>query len=257
MQHLLLILERRDPVLERILGCLRRAVDDYDMIEEGEKVVVGVSGGKDSMLLFAALSRLAAFHPKHFSVTGLMLNMGFEQFDPSSVLDYCGMEGLDLRIVDTDISKIVFDIRKEPNPCSLCAKLRRGALHNEALKLGSTKIALGHHADDAIETFTMNLFFEGRIGCYSPVTYLDRKGVTVIRPLLYVTERDIRNAVRRLEIPVMGSGCPENGETGRQEIKDILSDLEKRYPGLRARMYGALQRSGIDGWQEFPKGRKV
>ena len=243
--------------MEKIVGAIRRAVDDYGMIGENEKVAVGVSGGKDSMVLFTALHRLSRFHPKKFTVTGIMLDLGTPGADPSEVAAYAQKEGLDLHIIKTSIHEVIFDIRKEANPCSLCAKMRRGALHDEAVNLGMRKIALGHHEDDAVETLMMNLFFEGRIGCYRPMTYLDRKDVTVIRPMLYVAEKDIRNAVKKLGIPIMHNPCPANGNTEREEMKNLLASLEKEYPGLKKRLYGALQRSEIDGWKEFPKGRKV
>lgn len=243
--------------MEKLLGGIRRAVDDYGMISNNETVAVGVSGGKDSMLLLAALNRLSRFHPANFTVKGIMLSLGTPGADPSEVLAFAKDEGIDLRVVDTQIHDIIFNVRKESNPCSLCAKMRRGALHDAALAENIRKIALGHHGDDAVETFVMNLFFEGRIGCYSPVTYLDRKDVTVIRPMIYLSERDIRNAVTRLGIPVMHNPCPADGHTERTGIKELVASLEKDYPGLKQRLYGALQRSEIDGWKEFPKGRKV
>ncbi len=243
--------------MEKLVGAIRRAVDDYGMIAKNERVAVGVSGGKDSMLLLTALNRLSRFHPQNFTVQGIMLSLGTPGADPSQVAAYAKEEGIDLKIVPTQIHDIIFNIRKESNPCSLCAKMRRGALHDAAIEEGIRKIALGHHGDDAVETFVMNLFFEGRIGCYRPVTYLDRKDVTVIRPMIYVSERDVKNAVNRLGIPVMHNPCPADGHTERTEIKDLISSLEKDYPGLKQRLYGALQRSEIDGWKEFPKGRKV
>lgn len=243
--------------MERIIGAVRRAIDDYDMIAGEETIAVGVSGGKDSMTLLTSLVKLSAFHPKKFHVVGIMLDMDFPKENIDSILEYASEIGADLRVVHTDIKKIVFDVRQESNPCSLCANLRRGALNNEALKLNISKIALGHHFDDVVETFLMNLLNEGRLGCFSPVTYLDRKQITVIRPMIYVKEKEIINAVKRNNIPVMKVTCLADGYTERTRTKELLVKLEKEYPNIKESIFGALQRRELDGWKLFPRGRKI
>ncbi|MBS5737581.1 MAG: tRNA 2-thiocytidine(32) synthetase TtcA [Clostridiales bacterium] len=242
--------------MNKILSPLRRAVEDYGMIESGDHIAVGVSGGKDSVTLLAALSCLQSFYPKKFRLTGIMLDLGIDGFDFSPVTEFAEKMGIDLIVKETNIYKVVFDIRKEENPCSLCALLRRGALNNVAVSIGANKIALGHHADDVIETFMMNLIHEGRIGCFSPVTYLSKKDVTVIRPLIYAREREIISCVKRNSLPVALNPCPADGETQRQAMKMLLCNLEKDYIGVKKRIFGALQRSGIDGWKPTIRGRK-
>ena len=181
---------------KRLLSHARRAVDDYNMIEDGDRIAVGISGGKDSLALLTALAGLRIFYPKKFEVIGISIDMGLEGMDFSPVADYCEKLGVEYRIVKTEISNIIFNVRKEPNPCSLCAKMRRGALNTAAVEAGCNKVALGHHFDDVVETFMLNLFFEGRIGTFSPVTYLSRMDITVIRPLIYMPEKDVRYFVR-------------------------------------------------------------
>lgn len=234
--------------MNKELSPIRKAIDDYNMIEEGDRIAVGVSGGKDSTMLMVALKRLSFFYPKKFTVIGITLDMGMEGMDFTPIKELAKAEGIEYIVKPTRIAEIVFDIRKESNPCSLCALLRRGSLHDEALKQGAKKVALGHHYDDVLETFMMNLIHEGRIGCFSPVTYLDRKDITVIRPLIYIEERDIRSCVKRNCIPVIQNPCKANGNTERQKMKEKLKDLEKAYKGVKYRMFGALQRADIDGW---------
>ena len=234
--------------MKRLLGHLRRCVEDFNMIDEGDKIVVGVSGGKDSLALLMGLHGLSRFYPKRFSVCGITLDMGFPGTDFTPVDEFCKKLGVEYKVIKTDIAQIVFDERKESNPCSLCAKMRRGALHDAAKSVGSNKIALGHHYDDVVETFFLSLFYEGRINCFSPATYLDRKDVTVIRPMLYVQEMDIIGLQKRFEMPVVRSKCPADGNTKRQYIKETIRNLEKENPGLKDRLFGAVARSGIDGW---------
>ena len=234
--------------MQKALSPIRRAVQDYDMINDGDKIAVGVSGGKDSVLLLVALKRLSMFYPKKFEVTGITLDSNTPGMDFSPIQRLCEKEQIPYIIKKTRIYDIVFNVRKEENPCSLCANLRRGALNNAALELGITKLALGHHNDDVLETFMMNLVHEGRIGCFSPVTYLDRKGVTLIRPMIYMTEGEVRACVNRNGLPVVQNPCPANGHTERQEMKNLLRSLEKDYKGVKERMFGAIQRADIDGW---------
>ena len=234
--------------MQRILSLVRRCVEDYNMIDAGDTVAVGVSGGKDSVLTLAALAKLRDFYPKKFDVAALTIDSGAPGMDFTPIANLCEELGVPYHLVPVPIYEIVFEYRKEKNPCSLCAKLRRGALGTEMNKLGLTKIALGHHFDDAVETMVMSLFLEGRIGCFQPVTYLDRSGVTQIRPLLYVQEREVRGAVRRLGLPVVENSCPANGETKREETKELLRQLEKQFPQLKKKIFGAIQRYPLYGW---------
>ena len=234
--------------MQHILGLVRRCVEDYHMIDPGETVAVGVSGGKDSLLTLAALAQLRRFYPVPFNVHAITLETGTPGMSFDAVADLCR----DLKVPYTRISvpvyQIVFEERKEKNPCSLCAKLRRGSLNTALKDLGISKIALGHHFDDAVETMLMNLLFEGRIGCFQPVTYLDRSGITQIRPLLYCHEDEVRRAVAKLDLPVVQNPCPANGSTRRQEVKELLIQLEQRYPNLRQKIFGAMQRYPLYGW---------
>jgi tRNA(Ile)-lysidine synthase TilS/MesJ len=231
-----------------LLSYARRAIDDYHMIEEGDKIAVGVSGGKDFLALLYALCRLRIFYPKKFSLLAVTLDLGFPGMDFSPVEELCGKLGVPYTCVHTEIGPIIFEHRKEKNPCSMCAKMRRGALNQAILDRGIRKIALGHHYDDAVETMLMNLFLEGRIGCFQPVTYLDRTDVTQIRPLLYVQEREVKNAVVRMKLPVVENPCPANGSTQREEMKNLIAHLEKDYPNLKKKIFGAIQRYPLYGW---------
>ena len=234
--------------VQHILGLVRRCVEDYNMIEAGETVAVGVSGGKDSLLTLTALARLRAFYPKPFRVEAITLETGMPGMDFSPVADYCAQLDVPYTRISVPVYDIVFNERKEKNPCSLCAKLRRGSLHTALTERGIHKIALGHHYDDAVETLLMNLLFEGRIGCFQPVTYLDRTDITQIRPLLYCQESDIRRMAAKLALPVVKNTCPMDGHSRRQEVKELLAELEQRYPDLRKKLFGAVQRYPLYGW---------
>ncbi len=236
--------------IQRILSFTRRAVDDYSMIEDGDKIGVGVSAGKDSLTLLLALAELRRFYPKKFSLVAITVDMGFEGVDFSPIAELCRKIDVPFVIVPTQISRIVFDVRKEKNPCGLCAKMRRGALHDECKRQGCNKLALGHHFDDVVETFMLNLFYEGRLGSFSPVTYLSRKDLTMIRPMIYAQEKDVRYFVNRHPLPVIESPCPADKNTERESMKQLLMSLERDNKGLRHRIFGALQRSGIDGYKE-------
>lgn len=239
--------------MNQILSYTRRCIEDYDMIQAGDRVAVGVSGGKDSLTLLVALSRLSAFYPKPFTVEAFTLDMGHvdggEGIDFSGVAALCRELGVPYTILPSEIHHVIFDIRKEKNPCSMCAKMRRGALHNALQERGITKIALGHHFDDAIETFFLSLFYEGRLSCFQPVTYLDRTNITQIRPLLYCGEWMIRRAAEREQLPVAFNPCPVDGSTKRQEIKELLASLTKQYPGLREKIFSAMQRLPLPAWE--------
>lgn len=234
---------------KHILSYTRRAVDDYGMIRPGDKIAVGVSAGKDSLTLLCALAWLRRFYPTPFELIAITVDMGFEGgTDFSPIARLCEQLDVPYKIVPSDIAKIIFDIRKEPNPCSLCAKLRRGALNNAAKAEGCTTVALGHHFDDAVETFMLNLFFEGRLGCFRPVTYLSRVDLRVIRPLLYAPEKEVRAFAKEEDLPVVPSSCPANENTERESMKQLLAQLERENKGLRYRIFGAMQRAELDGF---------
>ena len=234
--------------LNDFTGCVRRAVDDYGMINEGDRVAVGVSGGKDSMLLLAALRQLQSYYPKRFELGAITIELGFEGMDFTPVKRFCEERGIEYTCVKTDIKEVVFDVRQEDNPCSLCAEMRRGALNNTIRERGMNKLALGHHFDDAVETFMMSLLFEGRLSCFQPVTYLDRSGVTQIRPLIYTGEQRIANLAWLLELPIVENPCPQDKGSKRYEIKQLLKTLGKDYPDMRSKIFGAMQRLPLDGW---------
>ena len=233
--------------MDKILSYVRRCVEDYDMIQTGDRVAVGVSGGKDSLVLLTALARLREFYPKRFTVEALTLDMG-TGMDFAPVVDYCVKIGVPYTVIPTEIAHVVFDVRKEKNPCSMCAKMRRGALHNAMKERGLHKIALGHHFDDAVETFFLSLFYEGRLSCFQPVTWLDRTEITQIRPLLYCGEGHIRNVAEREGLPVLFNPCPADGYTKRQEVKELIRELSERWPDLKSRVFGAMQRLPLPEW---------
>ena len=234
--------------MQHILGLVRRCVEDYHMIEPGDRIAVGVSGGKDSLLTLVSLARLQKFYPIPFTVEAITMEMGMPGMDFSGVAALCEKLEVPYTRIQVPVYQIIFEERKEKNPCSLCAKLRRGSLNTALTDLGIRKIALGHHYDDAIETLLMNLLFEGRIGCFQPVTYLDRTGITQIRPLLYCREEEIRWVARRLELPVVENPCPANGHSRRQEVKELIAGLEGRYPDIKQKLFGSLQRYPLYGW---------
>lgn len=234
--------------MQAVMSRLRKAIDDYNMIKDGEKVAVAFSGGKDSALLLSALKSLSRFHPANFEVCAVFADLGFGNIDIEGLKRFCDNVGVELNIHKTEIAKIIFEYRKESNPCSLCAKMRRGVIHDAAREMGATAVALGHHMDDAAETVIMNLMFESRLGCFQPVTYMSRKDINVIRPMIYLNEREIKGAVTRLGIPVMKNPCPADGVTKREKAKEIIKVLSEQNPDIKQSIFGALQRSGIDGW---------
>ena len=234
--------------MRRLLSFVRRAVDDYGMIEEGDRIAVGVSGGKDSLALLSALAEMRRFYPKKYEVVAITVDMGFEGMDFSEVAEFARRLHVKYRVEKTDIAKIIFDVRKESNPCSLCAKMRRGSLHAAAQAEGCNKVALGHHYDDAVETFMMNLFFEGRLGCFSPMSYLSNRKITLIRPMLYATEKDVQYFARRQRLPIVTSLCPEDHATERENMKNLLTELERDNKGIKHRIFGAMCKAGIDGF---------
>ena len=235
--------------MQKLLGLLRRCADDYHMIEAGDNIAVGISGGKDSLALLVLLANLRKFYPKPFTLQAITIDMGLSGMDFTPVQKLCESLEVPYTRVETQIGPVVFEQRKEKNPCSMCAKMRRGILNETLLKLGSTKLALGHHYDDAVETFLMSLHYEGRISCFQPVTLMDRAGVTQIRPMLYISEESIARFAMRQGLPVVENTCPADKNTKREEIKQLLESLAKTYPDLRAKVFGAMQRQPLPGWK--------
>ncbi|NLC73485.1 MAG: tRNA 2-thiocytidine biosynthesis protein TtcA [Ruminococcaceae bacterium] len=235
-------------LLNKFTGYIRRCVDDYEMLKEGDRVAVGISGGKDSMAMLAALINLQRFHPSNFELIALTVDMGFSGMDFSPVADYCRQRNVPYTILKTDIKEIVFDIRQEKQPCSLCSKMRRGALNDSMKDFGCNKLALGHHTDDVVETFFMSLLLEGRINCFKPVTYMSRADVTQIRPMLYVSEEQIISLVSELNLPVVRSTCSEDGASKRAEIKEQIENAKLIYPDLKSKIMGAIKSLPLEGW---------
>jgi len=226
--------------MKLILSKMRRAIQDFGMIKEGDRIAVGLSGGKDSLTLLTGLRRLQEFYPESFELCAITLTMGLEGFDAGPLVDFCSSIGVQYKIVDTQIGKIIFEARKEKNPCSLCANMRRGALNNSALELGCNKVALGHNRNDAVETLLMSMFFEGRVNTFSPVTYLDRKQLSVIRPLVYIDEKEIIGHARKYVLPVVPSPCPVCGHTKRQYVKELICSIQKEVPDIKDRLLGCI-----------------
>ncbi len=235
---------------QKLLSYVRRAVDDYKMIEENDKIAIGLSGGKDSISLLLALSDLRKFYPKKFDICAITVSLGFDGSDFTPMEDLCKKINVDYHVIDTQIGEIIFDARKESNPCSLCAKMRKGALNNKADELGCNKIALGHNRDDIIETFMMSLIFEARISTFQPVSFLEKKKLFSIRPLMYVPESDIKGYIRKNNLPIIKNPCPANGNTKRQEMKDLINDLCRKYDNADTKIFNAISRSKIDGWSK-------
>ncbi len=238
--------------MQKMMGLMRRCIDDYDMIKEGDKIAVGVSGGKDSVVLLRLLSGLQGYYNKPFQLEAITIDMGLGMdYSPMEVL--CRELDVPYHIIKTEIAPIIFEHRKEKNPCSMCAKMRRGALNQAILDLGFHKLALGHHYDDAVETFLMSLLFEGRISCFQPVTDLDRTGIVQIRPMLYIHEKTVDNFAKRMELPILENRCPVDKTTKREEVKKLIYDLSQTYPDLKERIFGAMQRYPLAQWE--PQGR--
>ena len=235
--------------MQKLLGLLRRCTDDYHMIEEGDRIAVGISGGKDSLALLVLMANLRRFYPKPFELQAITIDMGLSGMDFTPVAELCESLGVPYTRVETQIGPVVFEQRKEKNPCSMCAKMRRGILNETLLKLGCNKLALGHHYDDAVETFLMSLLYEGRISCFQPVTNMDRAGVIQIRPMLYLSEQTVARFAARENLPVVENTCPADKNTKREEVKELLDNLAKTYPDLRAKVFGAMQRQPLPGWK--------
>ncbi len=236
--------------MQKILGYMRKAIEDYNMIEDGDKIVVGLSGGKDSTTLLLGLKNLQRFYPKKFEILAVTINPGFDNFDITPISSLCKDLNINLLEEKTHIKEIVFDIRNEKNPCSLCANLRRGILNSVAIREGYNKIALGHNEDDVLETFFLNLLYGGSINTFAPISYMDRSNITLIRPLIYAPEKYIGNFVKRNNIPIMPKVCPIDGVSKREDMKKLILDFQKDIPTIRANLYGAIKRSNIKGWKK-------
>lgn len=236
--------------LQQLYSVVRKAIDDYQMIEENDKIAIGISGGKDSLAMLYALSGLRRFYPKKFEVHAITIDLGFENLNLDKIKELCKELDVEYTIVKTDIAKIVFDDRKESNPCALCAKMRKGALNQAIKDLGCNKIAYAHHKDDVVETMLMSLIFEGRFHTFSPVTYLDRMDLKVIRPLMYMNEVDVIGFINKYEVPVVKSPCPADGHTKREYIKNLLRQLNLENPGVKERMFTAIVNSNVKGWSK-------
>ena len=234
--------------LQKLYSYARRAIDDYNMIEEGDKIAIGISGGKDSLALLYALHGLKQFYPKHFNIIAVTVDLGFNNMDLSGIQKLCDDLGVPYHVVHTDIAQIIFEERKESNPCSLCAKMRKGSLNDAVKELGYDKVAYAHHRDDVVETMLLSLMYEGRFHCFAPVTFLDRMEITVIRPLIYVHEADIKGFVNKYEVPVVKSPCPADGNTKREYAHELLQSMIKDNPGVKNRMFTAIADSHIKGW---------
>lgn len=241
--------------MKTVLGAIRRADQDFHMIAPGDHIAVGVSGGKDSLLLLYALHLYQKFSHTQFELEAITLKLGLEPFDVSGIAAFCEELGVRYTTKDTGIAPIIFDIRKDKHPCALCAKMRRGALNSLAKALGCNKVALGHHREDVLETLLMSLLFEGRLNTFHPVTYLSRVGVTVIRPMVYLPEKHIIHLAKQMALPVVHNTCPANGHTKRQEMKELLTEAAKRYPNLQERMLEALRNKAQYGlWDKLMDG---
>ena len=237
--------------LQQLYSHVRKAVDDYHMIDDHDKIAVGISGGKDSLTLLYALNGLKRFYPHPFEIHAVTVDLGFDNLNLTKIQALCEELDVEYSIVKTDIAQIIFEDRKQKNPCSLCAKMRKGALNEAIKKAGCNKVAYAHHKDDVVVTMLMSLIYEGRFHTFSPVTYLDRMDLTVIRPLIYMNEADVIGFVHKYEIPVVKSPCPADGYTKRQYAEELLAQLNKENPGVKERMFSAIQNGSMEGWKYF------
>jgi len=234
--------------MQKILSHLRKAIEEYNMIKEGDKIAVCLSGGKDSITMLYALKALQRFYPKNFELIAVSINPGFDFFDVGFLKQICDKVEVPLFIENSNAKEIVFDIRKEKNPCSLCANLRRGVINSIAIREGCNKIALGHNQDDVLETFLLNLLYTGNIGTFSPVSFMDRSGITLIRPLVYTPEKEIKRFIRKNDLTVMPKDCPMDGTSKREDMKQLIFSLTKSIPMVRANLFGAITRN-LEDWK--------
>jgi len=224
-------------------------VEDYDMIQEGDRIAVGISGGKDSLALLCSLASLRRYYPKRFTLAAITIGIGFEDMDFSDVRELCRRLDVEYIYVESDIRHVVFDVKQEKNPCSLCVKMRKGLLNDTLIANGITKVAFGHHMDDAVETYLMSLIYEGRISCFRPVTFMDRSGVTQIRPMLYADEAMTASVARRYSLPVVKNTCPMDGVSKRQDVKELIEKLSLEQKDFKPKVFRAIQRFPMPGWE--------
>lgn len=235
--------------MEHLTSLVRRCVEDYDMIQEGDRIAVGISGGKDSLALLCSLASLRRYYPKRFTLAAITIGIGFEDMDFSGVRELCRRLGVEYIYVESDIRHVVFDVKQEKNPCSLCVKMRKGLLNDTLIANGITKVAFGHHMDDAVETYLMSLIYEGRISCFRPVTFMDRSGVTQIRPMLYADEAMTASVARRYSLPVVKNTCPMDGVSKRQDVKELIEKLSLEQKDFKPKVFRAIQRFPMPGWE--------
>lgn len=234
--------------LQQLYSYVRQAIDDYQMIADGDRIAVGISGGKDSLTLLYALSGLRRFYPKKFELTALTVDLGFDHYDLSEIRQLCKTLDVEYHVIKTKIGEIVFEERKESSPCALCAKMRKGALNDYARQIGCNKVAYAHHMDDIIETMFLSMFYEGQFYSFAPVTYLDRSGITVIRPLMYVPEANVIGFLHKYHLPLVKNPCPADGETKREYVKQLVRQINLENPGVKKRIFHAICTGRIEGW---------
>lgn len=236
--------------LQRVLSLIRKACDDYNMIEDGDKIAVGISGGKDSLTLLTGLAKMRRFYPKKYELKAITVDLGFKNLNTERIAKLCEELDVEYTVIKTDIAEVVFDIRQESNPCALCAKMRKGALNDAMKAAGCNKIAYAHHKDDVVDTMMMSLIYEGRFHTFSPVTYLDRTDLTVIRPLIYMNESDVIGFVNKYNVPVVKSPCPADKTTKREYVKNLIQSINLETPGVKERMFSAIVNGGLKGWSK-------
>lgn len=239
--------------LQQLYSYVRQAIDDYHMIDDGDRIAIGISGGKDSLTLLYALAGLRHFYPKKFELVALTVDLGFSGFDLSEIKNLCEKLDVEYPIIKTEIGRIVFEERKESSPCALCAKMRKGALNDYAKQIGCNKVAYAHHMDDIIETMFLSMFYEGQFYSFAPVTHLDRSQITVIRPLMYVPEANVIGFLHKHNLPLVKNPCPADGKTKREYIKQFVRKLNLENPGVKKQIFHAIRTGNIEGWNQNAK----
>lgn len=239
--------------MPNLLGNIRKAIQDFDMIQDGDKIAIGLSGGKDSLALLHLLANLKMFYPQSFELLAITVDPGFDNFDTTYLTEICAKLNVEYIVYESHIKEIVFDIRQEKNPCSLCANLRRGILNSIAVENGCNKVALGHHCDDVIETLLLSLFYEGNIHTFSPVTYLSRSNIHLIRPMIYIEEHEVEKWIRKNNLQPISKCCNIDGYTKREDMKNLIKSFSKNIPHIKSNLFGAVKRSNINGWEQIKR----
>lgn len=234
--------------LQQLYSHTRKALADYNLIEEGDKIAIGISGGKDSLTLLYALAGLRRFYPQSFELVAVTVDLGYDSFDTSAIAKLCHTLDIPYHVIHTEIAKIIFEERQESSPCSLCAKMRKGALNQAIKELGCNKVAYAHHMDDVIETAFLSMIFEGRFYSFPPKTHLEDTGITVIRPMIYVTEAEVKGFQNKYTLPVVKNPCPVDGNTKREYVKNLIRQMNLDHPGVKTRIFHAIQQGHIPGW---------